>query len=724
MYQLYARCRRAPRTIAWLLVMFAFDFFVVPLANSIGPIEGEVLGGLLAGPVIGQCALLAILGGLYGTTWIDGFRVAGLASVLGFSLFMLGGTMSQGTPPPWEEIWAVLGTIPGIMFAVLAPILLMRHFGNWRLVDPRRRYPKQPADIGSIFLSTAVVAMILVSLQMSKLVFRMPTATFWLGCSATGIVLLLISSVLTLPLATFVVNCDSGRQRIGRLGLSAALAFGVFFLCMTAIGMAFSGGPPVEFFVAAGFATASAAFVVLLGVQAIRGDGFRLRTKTNDLATRTLPQSVEEKNYEQTYLARHRKRMLFQVLSCFAVLVAFNAYVTSIHSAQARYKRGVAEIRSIAKAHGGYYVEELRGNRFKLRWTDTLKVRAGEQQVASVLSKYRIYDSLVSLDYSEVDRFDFTFHTPKLESLDISYTKSVDDVSYYLRGQSSLQHFAAKGVNLMGVDLGSTERRRLKSLVLDGATLDPTALATLVKNCRLERLELNDVRIDGTVLDSIRAQPPNELRFLGLAGAKQVTDAGLAEFEAFSFKELNLSRTKITDACATSLRACLDLDARELQLAGTALTDEGVSQLATCSISDLLDLSETRVTGEAFRGWKLFPLRLKLSKTEVGDELVETLLSARAVQLTKVATMIELDLSHTRITDAVVMPLSTLLHCTTIDVSHTNVTAKGLAEVAQQSDASQVLHWRVEEGKFTDAELVSLRSAGVGIRVGTAQLAN
>ena len=198
----------------------------------------------------------------------------------------------------------------------------------------------------------------------------------------------------------------------------------------------------------------------------------------------------------------------------------------------------------------------------------------------------------------------------------------------------------------------------------------------------------------------------------------------MAEFEAFSFKELNLSRTKITDACAESLRASLDLSARELQLAGTALTDEGVSQLSTCSISELLDLSETRVTGEAFRDWKLFPLRLKLSKTEVGDELVETLLKAHAVQLTILATMIELDLSHTKITDAALVPLSTLLHCTTIDVSHTNVTAKGLAAVARQPGESGVLHWRVEEGKLTDAELVSLRSAGIGIRVGTAPLAN
>ena len=255
----------------------------------------------------------------------------------------------------------------------------------------------------------------------------------------------------------------------------------------------------------------------------------------------------------------------------------------------------------------------------------------------------------------------------------------------------------------------------IKTLVLDGAIVDTDRLAKHIANCRLERLELNDVEVvTSTFVDAIAQLPPSELHYLGLAGG-EIGDDDVAQLRDHEFSELNLSRTQITDDCVESLLFCLRHGALELKLAGTDLSDKGVSQLSSIRVGRLLDLSETNITGEAFRGWKQFPAHLNLSKTKVGDELIETLLKAPAIDRINEEKGMRLDLSHTQITDAVLLPLNKqLLGDCSVDVSHTSITAGGLTELAKQPNVSR-LDWYIEKERFTEQQLAALRDAGTSI---------
>ena len=246
----------------------------------------------------------------------------------------------------WEEgyqddFWPIYCTLPGVMFAVVAPLLLMRHFANWRIVDPNRIYPKQPADLGSLFVSIAALALIFAALRVPQTVFRVPAPSFWMTSLSIGIVTMLVSSVVTLPLAAFVLNNERAKSRIVATIVFATVAYVVFLLCMFVIGLASGQTMPTELLVAAGATTVTATFVVFVGVQAIRGDGFRLRTNTNGLATWTLPQTDEEKQHAELSLNQNRKRTVLQLLGCFVIMAALNAYVSVNHSAEAQYARGI-----------------------------------------------------------------------------------------------------------------------------------------------------------------------------------------------------------------------------------------------------------------------------------------------------------------------------------------------------------------------------------------------
>ena len=77
--------------------------------------------------------------------------------------------------------------------------------------------------------------------------------------------------------------------------------------------------------------------------------------------------------------------------------------------------------------------------------------------------------------------------------------------------------------------------------------------------------------------------------------------------------------------------------------------------------------------------------------------------------------MAEFVLSHTQITDAVVIPLHKQLRGDiSVDVSRTAITSQGLAQLATQSNAGR-LSWTVEKGKFNDQELNNLRSSGIRV---------
>lgn len=79
-------------------------------------------------------------------------------------------------------------------------------------------------------------------------------------------------------------------------------------------------------------------------------------------------------------------------------------------------------------------------------------------------------------------------------------------------------------------------------------------------------------------------------------GAGKFDDAQLAQFEKFApyVVEVELGRTKVTDACFNTLDKFVHL--RSLNLEGTAITGQGVAKLSSLSQLTYLNLSGTKVT--------------------------------------------------------------------------------------------------------------------------------
>jgi Leucine-rich repeat (LRR) protein len=105
----------------------------------------------------------------------------------------------------------------------------------------------------------------------------------------------------------------------------------------------------------------------------------------------------------------------------------------------------------------------------------------------------------------------------------------------------------------------------------------------------LESLSLRGPRIRGEGLAAVAAN----VRWLELSGTS-VTDEGLPHLSRIEM--LNLVDTKITDAVAVKLAQMSTL--RHLYVSGTSLTDEVLDVLRPLRL-DSIDLSETRVTGDA-----------------------------------------------------------------------------------------------------------------------------
>lgn len=718
--RLLRTANRAPRLVCWFLVMYGFDAVFVPIVDQLANNSSGQGMGLLFGIVIGQCAIVAILGALYGTSWIDGFVASGLLIVIGMLVAILGGTVFEGHPP--RDIWAIFGFVPGIMFAVYAPLLAMRHFANWRLIDPTQIYAKQPADLVSIFLNTAMVAVILMALRAPQAVFQVSASRFWFPTIIAGLVMVLVSSVVTLPLAAFVLNCGDPRRRILRIAASGMVALAVFALCMTVIGIAFGERMPMEFYLGSVLGTVGALSITYYGIWAIRNDGFRLRTKTNDLSNRTTPQTEAEKTAEEAYLRAHRKQLLACVLSAVLLMIGLNAYLSRVHSKEANFARGMLALRELVDSNGGrteIYDNQTFGLKLiypprgdqspdrrsaAFRWTIN---------VFNAIIQHRVHEDLVSLDLSELsdDRLGLGSWNSctNLKTLDISNSNTLGVALSNLR-RVSLEALYAKNTDLSKTSWDLLNKDRLRTLVIDGSAIDAgRGLAEFLQQAQLERLSMNDVRVagDATMLwEHVGALDPLHLLHLSAAGA-DVYDEFIDQLASHQLRSLDLSRTQVTDASAGAIARCAG-DAMVLRLAGTKFTDVGVAKLMDLRFVEL-DLSETEVTDLAFRHWSRLPTEvLDLSDTAVGDGLAETLFSLRTAANSERV----VNLSGTKITNAI-LPTLSKLHCKLIDVSDTAINAQGFRETAGQP--SNVRRWRVGEEQFTSDERDSLASLGFDV---------
>ena len=210
-----------------------------------------------------------------------------------------------------------------------------------------------------------------------------------------------------------------------------------------------------------------------------------------------------------------------------------------------------------------------------------------------------------------------------------------------------------------------------------------------------------------------------KLTSLHLHGARNVTDAGLANFLDFiDLKELDLAYTQVTDAGFARFGKCKNLTL--LQLSQTKITDKGLVPFGDCKHLTFLGLDQTSVTDRGLAIFKdcteftMLHLRVEglsddglayfknyknltqlgLEGTKVGDKGLEHLRECVNLQL--------LGLKDTKVTDAGLVYLKDMKRLGGVHLNNTGITDRGLELL---KDHKELQGLSLSRTQITDAGL-------------------
>lgn len=127
-----------------------------------------------------------------------------------------------------------------------------------------------------------------------------------------------------------------------------------------------------------------------------------------------------------------------------------------------------------------------------------------------------------------------------------------------------------------------------------------------------------------------------------------------------------------------------------------------------------LDLTETEIDGRCLTNWKDLPRQLNLTRTNVDDSLVD--------HLNRFAECDELNLTGTKITDAILPDLIERYNIRKIIIADTGITVNALIRMAKSPanfSNRGSKEWAVAPGQFTAAERNSIEAAGLSLTVET-----
>lgn len=166
---------------------------------------------------------------------------------------------------------------------------------------------------------------------------------------------------------------------------------------------------------------------------------------------------------------------------------------------------------------------------------------------------------------------------------------------------------------------------QIERLSLAGTKFDDDMLPILQRFPVLQVLDLSGTRITDSGLAKLRP-----VRTLALADTFISFPAAMAYSKLYSLGQLDLSGTSVTDdqIIDASRQANSSISSfSELKLARNSISDVGVSALFDlCTVSSLLDLSDTRVTGDSLPHLTS-PATIKLDGTLVDDAVLIKLLA-------------------------------------------------------------------------------------------------
>lgn len=243
-----------------------------------------------------------------------------------------------------------------------------------------------------------------------------------------------------------------------------------------------------------------------------------------------------------------------------------------------------------------------------------------------------------------------------------------DDAISVLENMPQLEQLRVDGSQVTDAGLDVVQRiPKLRVLSLSGCQITDAGMFKLRRLTSLEHLILTDTNLTGEGL--------SHLALLGSLRQLELKDTGLTDQFAVrlrtlsSLRQLNVSDTNITDAAISSF----PVEITNLNLEGTAITDQGLASLSRLQELTNLNLDSTKITGQGLRSLTSLPQLSTLSMRGVA------LVDAHASTFSQLPSLQTLFLNHTMITDVGLTRLSTANKLTNLYVGNTQVTDDGIA---------------------------------------------
>ena len=696
----------------WVIAMIFSSWFgnvlVWPALESTG--FDAFWFAVIFGFMFGQAIVLAIFGGLYGVSWTDGFLLGCFVLVVAMYANLLG--MRHGL----RELWWMPFIAPGLVVAGYVPLMVMRHFYDWRLERPGKSYPKVPVSLSGIFGNVIIVMAAVIALR-APLAFMKSSpdpSAYWMPAAAVGLTLCVFSAITALPIAAFILNCEDNTQRIGRALIVMLVAiFGVgVFLAITAI---WSGQPPAGLYRDIIVGAIAVTSVVYLGVLAIRADGYRLRTRADSF--RRTASSAAVKGDEasndlnaQDALFRYQKRIRWQIVGLVLFLIPLNVWLSKVQAKKDTFYAVQRELSAIAIKYEGNVSGQFGAGLYATLKADS---NATLDEFTSKVKDCGIDFEHLDLNGAAIDDDCLTDMggVERINILELSNTL-VTGERFAELGNTQINTLRLLGLNLTNADWGSLPNSIVTISVDDSKVSSPTFAAFLLRQ-NLQAISMRNLTVKDEVWESIKQQ--RKLTLLNVSGTA-ATDDQLTPILLVNrgLLSLELADNAITDTTVQSI-AEMDSIPGNLNLSNTDVTDEGVSTLAKRyrrgNYGTSLRLSGTKVTGRCFQDWSRLPFSLDLSHSATGNEI-------QPILERQVGSYLQgLNLSHTRVTDEI-LPTLVKVNFGVVYIVGTKISANALIKAVGKlpMGTPQVGTWVVGRDQFTKQEMASFGTAGIAIR--------
>ena len=224
----------------------------------------------------------------------------------------------------------------------------------------------------------------------------------------------------------------------------------------------------------------------------------------------------------------------------------------------------------------------------------------------------------------------------------------------------------------------------LQSLSVRALPLSEAALARIGRLTQLRQLDL----FESAVTDAGVAHLKN-LRGLQVLSLQRTRagDGALVHVAGFErLVHLNLSDTRVTDDGMSAVRSLHQLN--ELYAAGTRLTGRFATHLQELELKSLIIGNMRTIDEEGFRHIAALPHleSLKMSVMPVPDAWFRSFASHPALQVLRI--------DRIDISDAVIPHLAAIPMLREASLSHTGITAAGIAELRQAKPDCRILGWQ------------------------------